>query len=329
MHMKKLLENFRGFVDLEESANTIGADVNEILLGFLLTGDAGTFVNAEEAEETLKDRASRLTRDQYDDQKGRAEAMKDSVLAWADENGFDGAVSKVWWTARPGVLQSAVGARKVSKGNPTDILIQFSDESFLGVSAKSTKKKGEIGFKNPGVGAIGKALNIDLGGVVSAMAKMELQALGIDEMTASERKAYIRANPEVQRQTVQTGTIILNMLRDFLLSHLQTLSDEELRAHLVQNWLDADGIYPYYIKATGHGSPDKGFGAKLLDPIKNDQYKALMAEDIILTPVGNDAVGVQAGGKRIMKMRFKYESEKMASSLKMSGDPWKDVRKKT
>ena len=328
MHMKKLLENFNAFLDLEESANTIGADVNEILLGFLLAGNTGNFVNAEEAEATLKDRASRLTRDQYDDQKGRAEAMKDSVLAWANENGFDGTVSKVWWTARKGSLQTAVGEPKVSKGNPTDILIQFSDESFLGVSAKSTKKKGEIGFKNPGAAPIGTALGIDLVGLVATVADMQLQSLGIDKMTAAARKPYLRANPEIQRQTEETGKIILNMLRDFLLSHLQTLSDEEIREHLVQYWLNADRIYPYYIKATGRGSADKGFGAALVDPIKNEQYKALMAEDITLTPVGDVAVGVTAGGKRIMKMRFKYESEKMASTLKMSGDSWKDVKKR-
>ncbi len=327
MHMKQLLENFRGFMELEEAANTVGADVNEILLGYLLAGNTGTFMNVSEAEETLKARATQLTREQYDDQEGRAEAMSDSVLAWADKNGFDGTVARVWWTARKGSLQSAVGERKVSKGNPTDILVQFTDGSFLGVSAKSTKTKGEIGFKNPGVGAIGKALGIDLGAVVATIANMELQALGIDKMTAGERKAYIRANPKTQRQTVQTGTVILNMLRDFLFNHMNTMSDEDIREHLVQYWLNASGIYPYYIKATGQGSADKGFGAKLVDPIKNEQYKTLMAEDITLTPIGNDSIGVMAGGKRIMKMRFKYESEKMASSLKMSGDPWKDTKK--
>ena len=327
MTMKKLLENFKGFVELEESANTIGADVNEILLGFMLAGDTGTFVNGGEAQQTLTDRASKLSKDQYEAQKGRAEAMNDSVLAWAKANGFDGQVKNVWWTARPGVLQSAVGERKVSKGNPTDILVQFTDDSFLGISAKSTKKKGEIGFKNPGVGAIGKALGIDLPGVVAETAQMQLQALGIDKMGAKQRKAHIRANPEIRVKTVETGKIILNMLRDFLLNHFQGLTDEELREHCVKNWLDAEGIYPYYIKATGQGNPTRGYSAKILDPIKNEQYKTLMSEDIELVPVGNDAIGVLAGGKRIMKMRFKYESEKMASSLKMSGDPWKNTKK--
>ena len=327
MHMKKLLENFRGFVDLEESANTIGADVNEIVLGFLLAAEAGTFVNGSEAQETLDDRASNLTSVQYEDQTGRAEAMNNSILTWAAQNGFEGSVDKVWWTARPGVLQNAVGEKQVSKGNPADLLIQFADESFLGISAKSTKGKADIGFKNPGVGAIGRALGIDLAAAAKVVAVEELKLLGIDHLPAKKRKAFIRANPTIQRQTVATGKIILNILRDFLFDHFTRLSNEQLREHLVQSWLDADGIYPYYIKVTGHGSADKGFSARIEDPIKSDKYKALMTEDITLTRAGNDSIGVLAGGKRVMKMRFKYESEKMASSLKMSGDPWKDTKK--
>jgi hypothetical protein len=29
-----------------------------------------------------------------------------------------------------------------------------------------------------------------------------------------------------------------------------------------------------------------------------------------------------AGKKKIMKIRFKFESEKMASTIKLSGEPW-------
>lgn len=327
MHMKELLENFRGFTELEESANTVAADVNEILLAYMLVGDIGIFVNEGEARATLETRAAHLSSDQYEDQKGRAESMTDSILAWANENSFDGAVEKIWWTARPGVLQQAVGEQKVSKGNPTDVLIQFVDESFLGISAKSTKGKADIGFKNPGVGSIGKALGIDLGSIVKAVAQKELEALGVDHLPAKARKPFIRANAAIRAQADETGRVILNLLREFLLEHLRTLSDEELREHIVQNWMDADGIYPYYIKVTGHGSVSRGFGARIQDPIKNDAYKALMAEEITLVSVGSDSIGVLAGGMRIMKMRFKYESQKLASSLKMSGDPWKDTKK--
>ena len=40
----------------------------------------------------------------------------------------------------------------IKKKNPTDVLVEFTKGGFLGLSAKSTSGKGDIGFKNPGVG---------------------------------------------------------------------------------------------------------------------------------------------------------------------------------
>lgn len=322
MGMKNLLENFRGFAGLEESANTIAADVNEILLAYMLADESGTFVNEEEAAVTLKDRASQLTPEQYEDQNGRAQAMVEPILQWAADNAFGGIADKVWWTARPGVLQTAVGSREVSAGNPTDVLIQFTDGSFLGISAKSTKGTGDIGFKNPGIGSIGKALGIDLRGVLTKRTADALASLKVSHLTAKERKGAIRANAETRAKADALGYEFLTILRDFLANHLDTMSQEELRNHLLGYWLDAGENYPYYIKVTGRGSQPKGFGASLSDPIKNEKYKALMADDLGVITVGDHAVGILAGGKRILKMRFKYESQKLASSIKMSGDPW-------
>ena len=59
-----------------------------------------------------------------------------------------------------------------------------------------------------------------------------------------------------------------------------------------------------------------------MDPIKNPKLDALSKYDIKLEIVGNESIGVSAGEKKIMKIRFKFESEKMASSVKLSGDPW-------
>jgi len=322
MGMKNLLENFRGFAELEESANTIAADVNEILLAYMLADESGTFVNEDEAAVTLKDRASQLTPEQYEDQKGRAQAMVEPILQWAADNAFGGTVAKVWWTARPGVLQAAVGSREASAGNPTDVLVQFGDESFLGISAKSTKGPGDIGFKNPGIGSIGKALNVDLGGVLTQRTADALASLKLSHLTAKARKPVIRANAETKAKAEALGYEFLTILRDFLANHLSIMSQEDLRNHLLGYWLDAGENYPYYIKVTGRGSQSKGFGAALSDPIKNEKYKALMADELEVVTVEDHSVGILAGGKRILKMRFKYESQKLASSIKMSGDPW-------
>jgi hypothetical protein len=59
-----------------------------------------------------------------------------------------------------------------------------------------------------------------------------------------------------------------------------------------------------------------------MDPTDNEKLKALSSYEIKLEKVGNESIGVSAGTKKIMKIRFKFESEKMASSVKLSGDPW-------
>jgi len=62
--------------------------------------------------------------------------------------------------------------------------------------------------------------------------------------------------------------------------------------------------------------------ASITDPLKNEKLEALSKYTIKMEKIGNESIGVIAGTKKIMKIRFKFESEKMASSLKLSGDPW-------
>jgi hypothetical protein len=96
---------------------------------------------------------------------------------------------------------------------------------------------------------------------------------------------------------------------------------QELLKYLLSDWMDAEVQYPPYIKVTGQGSKPP-YKATVMDPVKNEKLDALSKYPITLEKVGNESIGVKAGEKKIMKIRFKFESEKMASSLKLSGDPW-------
>ena len=78
---------------------------------------------------------------------------------------------------------------------------------------------------------------------------------------------------------------------------------------------------PRYVKVTGRGTRAP-YTAVVDDPLNNDKLRKLASDAITFEAVGNDSVGVKAGAKKIMKMRFKYESQKLASTVKMSGDPW-------
>ena len=126
--------------------------------------------------------------------------MAKESIRWAKANGYSGNVSKVWWTARPGSMSEAVGAEVDQKKNPTDILVKFSAgpaNGWLGLSAKATKGKGDIGFKNPGIGSMEQDLGIQLFSVIE---KMENEAVDKLKLPASksERKEYIRKHKNIQ-----------------------------------------------------------------------------------------------------------------------------------
>ena len=114
----------------------------------------------------------------------------------------------------------------------------------------------------------------------------------------------------------------MTKLRDTLLAKLKTMQVKAMRAYIISDWMDAEEVYPPYIKVTGKGSKPP-YTADTTDPLNNTKLaKLISATTITLTKEGNESIGVAVNGSHIMKIRFKYESEKVASSMKLSGDPW-------
>jgi hypothetical protein len=312
------MKSFKAFIT-ERASHTDIADVNEILLGYYCAGgDWSAYEDSNNVKRQYESKVQKLADEQVEQQDDRAKRMARETLKWAKSNGYRGRVAKVWWTARKGSLQRAVGKTgRVDSGNPTDTLLQFTSGDFLGLSAKSTLGETDIGFKNPGMGTIERLLNIDLSSI-----KKQYEQNFIDKYdlptSAKDRKKAIRADSEIKSAADEQRTKLMNEMRDRLLSRLNSLSESDAREHIVSNWLDAaEIIYPSYIKVTGTRS-----GVLIENPLENTKLEALNKGDIEFSAVGNDSVGVTASGKKIMKMRFKYESQALASSMKMSGDPW-------
>jgi hypothetical protein len=303
-------------------ANTDLADVNEIYVGYLLAGEKWWDPEAK-AQFNRKYKGIGAVRTAI--QIERAERMVEEFLQWAKKHKYSGTVKRVWWTARPGVLARAVGREVDSRKNPTDILIQFSSgptEGFLGLSAKSTSGSGDIGFKNPGVGTVEAALKIDLGTVLTEAVNTAVRKFRLPE-NSKARKDAIRKSPKVQAQTQEMGSVVLHKVRDIMYRKLDSMSQAALRDYILSNWLDASNdLYPPYVKVTGMGDKPGKITAKVDDPLQNEKLSAIMSKPIALEKVGNESIGVSAGGKKILKMRAKFESEKLASTIKFSGDPW-------
>ena len=304
---------------LNEAKNTDVADVNEILLGYYLAG--GNWRGYEDSSSVQKQferKLTKITPKQHQEQEDRAKRMAETVLIWSKKNGYNGRVAKVYWTARPGALQKAVGNKnKVDSGNPTDILIKFTDGEFLGISAKSTLKNSDIGFKNPGMGTVERNLGIQLSSYKSEAETKFIETYDLPK-GQKDRKAAIRANPEILSKANEIGSAVMSTMRDTLLSTLNSMNDETAKNYLLKDWMDAsDVVYPLYIKVTG--MRDK---VSVENPLQNDKYANLTVGDIKFSAIGNESIGVMANGKKIMKIRFKFESQKLASSMKLSGDPW-------
>lgn len=302
------------------TANTILSDINEIQTGYFLAGEKWFDT---EAKNQFNMRAKQATAQEVADAIGKAKVMADEFIVWAKANGYKLPIRDVWWTARPNSMSQAVGYPVDQKKNPTDVLVKFSSgpsDGFLGLSAKATQGSGDIGFKNPGLGTVDRNLNLKLGLEYDNQLKQTVKKFALPEAAAA-RKAHIRANPGIKKQTEEIGVQILAAMRDELLVRLNKFKQPELIQYLLRDWMDAEIVKPPYIKVTGQGNKEP-YKAVAMDPTKNEKLDALAKYKVTLEKVGNESIGVKAGDKKIMKIRFKFESEKMASSVKLSGDPW-------
>ena len=138
----------------------------------------------------------------------------------------------------------------------------------------------------------------------------------------STRKTEIRRDQNLIKASNDARTITLKKVRDVFYNKLNVISNKKLKEYVLSDWLDATKtISPLYIKVTGHGNVYP-YTASLENPLQNSKIETLHKSNLIVSKVGNDSVGVETINKRILKMRVKYESQAMASSVKFSGDPW-------
>ena len=228
-----LLENIM-IEDLIQEGDTAEIDINEIWLGYsLVNGDwskfktGGAFGDPQQSYEQrvaeILERDGEAGQQAIDIQKGRAEATAQEVLAWSAANNFPAEIEFVAWTARPGALNTAYG--KDAGDNPTDVLIKFvtadgQPESFLGVSAKSTKQAtGKVAFFNTG----GNYLNkrpfpkglADVGGVQAWEAIKEKYVELLTEVVADSAAKLQQYGIEVPKGQGAKNTFLKRLVKTY------------------------------------------------------------------------------------------------------------------
>jgi len=307
------------------------ADVNEIMLMYYITRDWNKVNSAGKVREVLKERYRELDKKQFWIQAMRAKEMAKDFLGLCDETKLPSKldISEVYWVARleKDFYHQMTGEHQ-SVNNPTDVLVEFvpgCSPSFFGISAKSTNRKSGICFKNPGIGTLGNELGYDLDSMARNFEDTFFSNVRAPEAIPTlkkEKKKFIRKYPDVQRQTQRAGMQLLEELRDSLYRCYKVRSQNEIRQHFFKIWLDTGReINPRYVKITGRGNKTNNFSAKISDPADNFIVNMLKQGKIGIERSGDTVIVVTVDSQKVFKIRLKYESEKMASAIKLSGEP--------
>ena len=306
------------------AGQTIGANINEIWLGYLLNGNS--FPSGSEG--TYNSSANQLTPQEVNNQKGRAVAQRDIFLQYLYTNNL-GSPTAAYWTARPGTITSIVGYEVDQDKNPTDVLVALSTRRFYGISAKSTQAGG-TGFKNPGLGTIEKSLFIRQTPFSDAIenklqeVKDAYSDLNLANATARKEVLNNINNRQMKDDVYRNyGDPLYNELRVILFNRMQQMDPWEHNQFLGSELMNEDEetmILPY-VKITGSGS-GTNFTARLYDPIR-DSIARIIAQNGATFQIASGSqniVEIHSNGQKQFTMRFKWSSTYFGSSMKFEAN---------
>lgn len=329
-------------------AENISADVNELHCAYHLNGQQWSNGLSAVDKAVYDDRVAKLQKKPAELQarKAQAEKMAEEFLKWAQRHGYSG-VKKVYWTARSDfnyrTLPGKFSHRYVeeSKNNPTDILVEFRTSTryadpHLGLSAKSLLKTltQEAPVKNPGMGKIEEFIGkpnafqkILEEGVSAAHKDTSIPYSGkyldkekIKKLIAAKDPEFLVAREKYTKQ-------ILGGCRELLIKELKRMGDIDMKMYILDELLDTDKL-PKYVKVTGRSDAKlTNVEATVDDPLSNAKFEAMVKKNLPLTyeELGGDdgyTIGVKAGSKQIVQIRFKFSGTQLATGLKMSVAPW-------
>ena len=327
-------------------AENISADVNELHCAWYLNGKSWTGGLDATDKAVYDDRYAKLSKkpDELNARVAQAEVMAEKFLEWAGKNGYRG-VDKVYWTAKSSFNYRSLPGKytstyvEESKNNPTDVLVKFRsstkyDDPYLGLSAKSLLKTltQEAPVKNPGMGKIEDFIGQP--GVFQKLLEEGVSAAhkesGIPYSNKYLNKDKVKAlkdDPEFKVINEKYTKQILGGCRDILKDAFTRMGDIDIKMYILDELLDTDKL-PKYVKVTGRS--DKSLTvvqATVDDPLGNAKFDALVRKNKPLKYEnlgGSDGytIGVKAGEKQIVQIRFKFSGTQLATGLKMSVAPW-------
>lgn len=294
--------------------------MHENLVHYFLNGGRHASSEHEKEHDTLRERVGReISGGEYNHAVGRAKHAADYIrnnIAAGRE------ISHIERTSKPGEVGES------QSDNPSDIVIHFKDGSKHGISLKvSNKKNANVPVSNPGAGTIQKLTGVDTLSrntkIVNALQKRFPEMSGL---SADKRKELIRSNPHIQKIVKQVSDLYLKNSARKQADGIGKMSPEEKAKFIKTEVLRGSSSFPVSMMTSGgenddyttqHKDPSKDFEHILKDPHKINHRVS-----------GNSIIFSHSDHGDFGSLRYKYESQPLASSIKTAG-ALKPPKKKT
>lgn len=242
----------------------------------------------------------------------RAKVMANAVATYIATERPNESLSHVQWVGR------------IASYNPSDVVCHFESGTQLGISCKSTRTRGGICFKNAGVRHFKQHMGLDFRPIYEKAAKDFCVQYSLP-FKNNERKLFLRQNPTLQNLAQRVAEETLMQITTLIYDKLCQQSQDWMRDYCLRHWMDYYADVPW-IRVTGMGK-NAPFEALIEDPKQMHgpyaapEYVALSTHGIKLCRIKNTSIGIYAGDTPVFKIRAKYDTEKLASSLKFLGEP--------
>lgn len=293
--------------------NTHRADINELLTGFfLLKSQWDQFKDSEYIQSVFKAKKKLFSRPELKEYQAQAQTSAQAILDWTNDHRDyrDNKVNSVSW----------IGSSLSNKNpTPSDLILNFGSKD-LGVSLKTHLSNTKtMCVKNAGLGSFSRELEFPFLQTTYDEKLATFIKLFNLPVQPKKRKIQIRAL-ENKGKIQEYGDMALRSLRDMTIDFYLQLGEKQLRKHLAQYWFATynPSVKPYFICACTTRVGQQKYKTNILDPLNKDRYKILPTRTKLdILPFGQDTLGITSNGLNILKLRFKFTSEKMASSVKI------------
>ena len=225
-------------------------------------------------------------------------------------------IKDVHWVGGNNALQNMTG---ITGGNPSDLLIEFDDKSYVGLSLKSHNKKRKIVLKNPGLYKVGEYLDINYRNICNKKTGEIIEKYKLN-ISSKGRKDQIRSDKALSKNILKDSNeflgCILNDKKFGICSNYIRKSHKENVDHILNYWMNADEeVIPYIIIIRDNND------YQYEDPLEMDCRKILIkSKALTWKSSGNSVIIRDEKDLNIMRIRIKFAGQPFASSIKFSGE---------